>query len=1468
MTLSAAFSSIRSRLICGGLLMFCLTAAAALFALTRFADSYSSLNELTRQSLVTANHARQLDEAVNAFSARSAAALETEDPDAYEPAYKATVIAWYEVRRRAGIIPESLFETVGYPRTGGLARLDWLAAALDEARLDLMAMDRLEARLFADLSFDLKQLRARSDRVKQDAGRDLSRNLADFAVKQSVGAEDTRRLMTEDFSRFQNSLEANVSAVLILSALDTVRLLTLPEQINAKRVAFTRHLATLEHLFQRRGPEQEEADALFDDLRRKGIGDDNVFDKRLDHLALDQEFATLKAEFLIELDRFALASHHLSDSLVQTASDHIERIENNVIQSIVVTVALLLTALLSSVILGWLILQRGIAAPLRQVETAMRSIAVGQVKTPMPHSNVAELGNMIAALETLRRYVERVTTAEENLRASQREFAEQTELLRGILASLSQGVVAYDHNLKLLTWNDQFLNVLGYPREMVFAGQDFETLIGYDALHGGGGPGDPDQMAKEQLDSARRFAVHSFDRQSADGQFIEVRGGPLQNGGYVATYTDVSERKAAERQTQALLEAAPDAMLAIDDKGVIVLANAYTETVFGYQRQELVGAKLEILFPEKIYHHELVETGLTSPDSLSMREGAALHKSGRSIPVEIMLNRVDTGGRRLVIIAARDISLRKRAEEEIIKRTEQLQSAIDGMPAGFLMFDADGVLRIWNQRYRELVRLPDSVFKGVPSLNSIVKAQFERGDFAPLALASVIDAQTALKQAYCGDAAQSTEHYWPGLDRHVIVSSNPLPSGGWVLIYNDISPIKKAEAALIQARDQARAATRAKDLFLATMSHEIRTPMNGVIGMIDLLTQTSLAPDQRQMTGTIRDSAAALLTILNDVLDFSKIEAGKMRLETVPIALHQIVDGVGEMMRADAMKKAIRFVCYCDPDIPPTVLGDQVRLRQILFNLLGNALKFTDEGKNVVLRADLIGFSDTGDQAIVRYRITDQGIGMTQAQISELFKPFQQAEASTTRRFGGTGLGLSIVRRLVKLMGGEVAVDSTPDVGSTFTVTLHHEVVKGTVSPSAPSSEADLSDLRVLALVVPDPVCETLVRRYLSAAGAEVTLTGRPDDVFDAAGAARDNHLGYQVVYLDAGWPDILKTALIERFRADKNLCDTRFVLAQARGGTAEPMADTTIVSATPLIRRHLIDAVAVAAGRAGSDIRPDTGFGTAEAEPIRPKTAPSVEAAIRNKELILVIEDNRTNQDVIRRQINLLGYQCEIAEDGLDGLRAIRSGRYAMALSDVNMPEMDGLEMTAKLREHKKTARFPIIAITANALQGEEQRCLGAGMDGYLSKPLDIKQLQTVLAQWLPHAGTGAPASLPDDTAVIPVCDADIGEAVDVSALTDVFGDDQKVIVEILREFLPVAEETVIAMEQALNRQEGDAIAAQAHKLKSSSKAIGAHGLSACCFQAETAAKDGDWAHLTDLVPNIRAQYDLAEAFIERYCG
>ena len=679
---------------------------------------------------------------------------------------------------------------------------------------------------------------------------------------------------------------------------------------------------------------------------------------------------------------------------------------------------------------------------------------------------------------------------------------------------------------------------------------------------------------------------------------------------------------------------------------------------------------------------------------------------------------------------------------------------------------------------------------------------------------------------------------------------------------------------LRDSRDKAETATKAKASFLATMSHEIRTPMNGVVGMIDLLTQTPLNQDQRQMVSTVRDSALALLTIINDILDFSKIEAGKLAMERIPISVVDVVDGVAETLGPNAGKKKIQLVSYCDPKIPPQVYGDQVRLRQILFNLLGNAVKFTERGR-VTIRADLVE-TVSAKAAKVRYSIEDQGVGMTDAQVSKLFEPFHQADAATTRQFGGTGLGLTIVRRLVDLMDGAVEVESAPGQGSCFTVTISHDIVEDV----AREVIRNLDGVRVLSLVPDDEIRRLLLKDYLEPQGAAVDIVHDPDKLVETAREAIARGKPYDVVTLGFDYDDEQKRTLREAFKNDEQLKRMRFVVGRPtiEVETSLELPDTTIVPATPLTRHNLVNAVAVSVGRASPNVR----YG-GEAEKLSERDAPSVEDAIANNELIIVVEDNKTNQDVIRRQLNLLGYQCEIVEDGEEGLRAIQSGRYAIALSDVHMPNMDGLEMTQRVREGEKPggARIPIIAITANALQGEAERCLEAGMDDYLHKPLEMKKLKELLNRWLPHVlangGMRSKGVSEDAKAETTLNPTPVREAVDseddpqslpinISALTEIFGEDREGIGEVLTEFVHSAWDIVAEVEVAVENRSSGEIKSAGHKLKSSARAVGAIELSDLCAILEKASKENDWDTIDNAFPKLRPAMKDVAAYIESY--
>jgi signal transduction histidine kinase/CheY-like chemotaxis protein/HPt (histidine-containing phosphotransfer) domain-containing protein len=639
-------------------------------------------------------------------------------------------------------------------------------------------------------------------------------------------------------------------------------------------------------------------------------------------------------------------------------------------------------------------------------------------------------------------------------------------------------------------------------------------------------------------------------------------------------------------------------------------------------------------------------------------------------------------------------------------------------------------------------------------------------------------------------------------------------------------------------------ANRAKDLFLASMSHEIRTPMNGIIGTLDVLHQSSLIAPQLELVNLIRESADSLLTIIDDILDFSKIEAGRLEIEHLPMSVAQVVEKSCNLVNRLAERKGGTLTVFVDPMIPAAVLGDASRLRQILINLINNAIKFSSGREHpgrVSVRAVLVGGQP--DHAAVEFRVTDNGIGMNEGTLARVFTSFTQADASTTRQYGGTGLGLVICKQLASLMGGNIAVETKVNVGSTFTVRVPFDFAPEPADTAREPSE--IKGLTCLVIGGHAGLADDLAS-YLEADAASV------ERVPTLAAARKWNQADSSepAVWVVDASEDLpafgeLQSAL--RARADLDLRVVLVVIGRGQRRNPRAEADGVILVDGNALNRHtLAKAVAIAAGRASAE--PEVPSVDHRAIKV---IAPSRDEALQQHRLILVAEDNEINQRVIRQQLELLGYAADVATTGREAFKRFQSGNYALLLTDLHMPEMDGYRLTLKIRvaEGGRT-RIPIIALTANALRGESERCLAVGMDDYLSKPAPLTALAAVLGKWLPAADTKTLL----DLSSVPV---------QVSVLEALVGTDPQLIKDFLQAFGASAGQLAVELTEAYGKQRSQDAAGIAHKLKSSSRSVGALKLAELCAAIEAAGTAGDLTKLTELVPDFEKEMAAVSGYL-----
>ena len=869
------------------------------------------------------------------------------------------------------------------------------------------------------------------------------------------------------------------------------------------------------------------------------------------------------------------------------------------------------------------------------------------------------------------------------LKRREKEANQSRAVLQSVFDNLTDGVVLFEPDGRWVYQNRAMAALHDISDEKLATLPMFADIIRYRAERGDYGPVDQIVGGIEGL-VARRVAHFNIvtdqppeRRRTPTGQTVEVTYRRLADGRVLTIHRDLTaiveqeERLMAARaeseRTRETLQIVLDNMT----DGVMLFDKDFRWRFVNRQLMEFQRFTPDIAHPGAsgfdilrfqarrgdfgpAAGKEQIEALVADRAAAMRKEGGNLYErrtaSGRI--VEFGFRPTPDGG---TLAIYRDVTELRESERAATRARDRLQMVLDNMTDGVMLLDHDERWAIDSDRVRELLGVPKEIAHIGASSADIRAFQMARGDFAnPEEREAILRSVEAVRNGADTSYVRRTAS-----GRIVEFKSRRLENGEVLVTYRDITELKEQQSELERARDEAQTANQAKSTFLATMSHEIRTPMNGVVGTAELLEREPLNERQRRLVGTVRRSAAALLRIIDDVLDFSKIEAGRMELEEAPCSLRALIEGTAETLSVQIEKKGLAITTSIEPGTPDALLADVTRLRQILFNLIGNASKFTDVG-TITVRARALAVNDqTVTLALV---IADTGIGMDEVQRARLFQPFAQADSSTTRRYGGTGLGLSIVRRLAELMGGDVAVDSAPGKGSVFTVTVR--VKRATEAPKPRAVVAPLA---------------------LPTAGQRV-----------------------------------------------------------------------------------------------------------------------------------LAVDDYEVNLEVLIGQFGILGVELDTAANGIQALTLWREKPYALVLTDIHMPDMDGFELTRQIRAEETLKgvekRTPIVALTANALTGEAERCLAAGMDDYLTKPLTLDRLRKAVAQWAtsgaetPQAATAAAAGT---------------EAIDRSVVAEMFGDNPAMIDRVLTRFAGAGAKLVGEMVAAADQPKP--LAELAHKLKGAARAAGA---------------------------------------------
>jgi PAS domain S-box-containing protein len=951
---------------------------------------------------------------------------------------------------------------------------------------------------------------------------------------------------------------------------------------------------------------------------------------------------------------------------------------------------------------------------------------------------------------------------------------------------------------------------------------------------------------------------------------------------FTMIWTDITEElrnqqalKSEAEKLRILFDRSPHGIATITPEGRLVGANDRFISLMGGVREDT-------------QHTSINDWGIHLPDIAALRQAMRFHADlpaaeirvsrydGRNFDASIIWSIAELADGPLLYCSVIDISQIKDSERElerinanleriVAERTadlaatastlaqqqialqasnDELTAIFNSAPVGIALIKDERIIRC-NPNLEEMFGYEQDELNGQPIRIGYATNEFYAQSSGKIQ--NLLAAKTADARGEYEFVRKDGTRFW-GRVRSQAFSTTTIRDSLLSMI-EDITQERMAAEALRNAKELAEAANRAKTTFLATMSHEIRTPLNGIIGMSEVLLHQAMSSEHAKAISTIHDSGRSLMSLIDDLLDFSKIEADKIELEKVPMSVIGIIDTVCNSLLPSAQTKSVDLSVFVAPDVPEFLLADPTRLRQILYNVAGNAIKFsggrTAKRGHVAIRVEVA----TVMPLYLRFRIIDNGIGMSKEVVDQLFTPFMQAEASTTRRFGGTGLGLAITRRLVERKRGEILVNSSVGVGSEFIITLPLEPM-----PAPPADDTlSLTGMTCLLFIEVDHLAPADLRLYLESAGAQVLLM--PDAgsaIAQAALAANAVIIHAQTLSLNEAQPQPWPPHI------------PHVHLRYDHGWTAILHDESDGINLGWLERTTLLRVIAVAAGKLPRHVLAEAFIRDLS---IQPKQPPTVAEARAAGQLILLAEDDEINRKVILWQLNLLGYAAECAINGKEALQMWRQGRYGLVLTDLSMPEMDGYQLTAAIRgETGDRAAIPIFALSANALRGEAEAALHRGFDIYLTKPILLADLDAALSQVLggqdraPQSqiflgqSTHMPTESQSEKPALAILDA--------GTLVSQFGNDPALINDILAEFKTVTVPLAAALRLAIAASDGDSAARLTHRLKSSSRWIGAQRLGEICALIEETGKAGNAAALNGLITEF--DRTLADVLIQ----